>query len=531
MARAFAEITFTPSVKAAQSRYGSRQSNRGFEATRERQDELTEVEAQFIEHMDGFFQASVGETGWPYVQFRGGPQGFLKVIDSKTIGFADFRGNRQYVSVGNIDADGRVALILMNYAHPGRLKIWGIARVVDRAVDPALVESLQVAGYAVKAERAIVIAVQAFDWNCPQHITPRFTEAEVRDMTAPLIAELAALRGSAVGALAVRKEAAIGDGGLTLTVAGIRILTPRVRAYLLKTADGSPLPQAEPGAHVLLPIQLPDGEPDTRRYSIASDPDDPMQWEIAVQREDQGLGGSAYIHSRYEVGLALNCTGPSSGFELHADDRPSVLIAGGIGITPLRSLAFALDRNSRPFSLHFAARSAVDAAYLPELLREFPGRIRTHWSDHGLSARMNLQAVVDEAPADAVFYVCGPERMVSEIQRIAHSAAWVDEKLRIERFVAPAILETDQAFEAQLSSSGEVLKVPVGKSILDVLLDAGVDARYDCKVGTCGTCAVRVLHGQPDHRDVVLARSERERDHLMCTCVSRSAGDRLVLDL
>ena len=177
MSRAFADITFTPSVQAAQSHYGSRRSNLGFESTNERQDELTEFETEFIQRMDGFFQATVGETGWPYVQFRGGPSGFLRVIDSRTIGFADFRGNIQYISVGNINADGRVALILVDQSDPRRLKIWGRARVVDRASDPALVGRLQVQGYAAKAERAIVIAVEAYDWNCPQHITPRFTEA------------------------------------------------------------------------------------------------------------------------------------------------------------------------------------------------------------------------------------------------------------------------------------------------------------------------------------------------------------------
>jgi len=199
MPRAFAEITFTPSVKAAQQRYGSRQANRSFETATARQQELTQAETEFIEGMDGFFQASVGETGWPYVQFRGGPPGFLKVLDARTIGFADFRGNLQYVSVGNLDADGRVALILVNHADPGRLKIWGRARVIDRAVDPDLVRSLQVPGYAGRAERAIVIGVEAFDWNCPQHITPRFTEAEIREMTASMVAELAALRKRAAG--------------------------------------------------------------------------------------------------------------------------------------------------------------------------------------------------------------------------------------------------------------------------------------------------------------------------------------------
>jgi predicted pyridoxine 5'-phosphate oxidase superfamily flavin-nucleotide-binding protein len=196
MARAFAEITFTPSVKAAQQRYGARQANLSFEMAAARQEELTPAETGFIEQMDGFFQASVGETGWPYVQFRGGPPGFLKVIDARTIGFADFRGNRQYLSVGNLNADGRVALILVHQADPSRLKLWGHARV-DKADDPNLVQSLQVPGHAGRAERAIIISVQAYDWNCPQHITPRFTMSEIREMTAPLVAELAALRKKA----------------------------------------------------------------------------------------------------------------------------------------------------------------------------------------------------------------------------------------------------------------------------------------------------------------------------------------------
>jgi predicted pyridoxine 5'-phosphate oxidase superfamily flavin-nucleotide-binding protein len=194
MARAFAEIAFTPSVKAAQTRYGTRRSNQAFEEDVEREDELGELERAFIGERDGFYLATVSETGWPYVQFRGGPAGFLKVLDSRTLGFADFRGNVQYLSVGNLDADGRVAMILVDYAHQQRLKLWGRARVIPGVDDPALVKRLVVPGYQARVERAIVIAVEAFDWNCPQHITPRFTEAEVEAAVAPLKAELASLR-------------------------------------------------------------------------------------------------------------------------------------------------------------------------------------------------------------------------------------------------------------------------------------------------------------------------------------------------
>ena len=194
MARAFAEIAFTPSVKAAQSRYGSRKANQGFEDAEDHEDELGELEREFIESRDSFYQSTVSETGWPYVQFRGGPSGFLKVVDAKTMAFADFRGNVQYLSVGNINADGRIALILMDYPNQRRLKIWGRARVVHEADDPALLEALKMPGYRARVERAIVISVSAFDWNCPQHITPRFTQAEIQVAIAPLREELEALR-------------------------------------------------------------------------------------------------------------------------------------------------------------------------------------------------------------------------------------------------------------------------------------------------------------------------------------------------
>lgn len=194
MGRAFAEIAFTPSVKAAQTQYGSRRLNERLEATPDRQDELTPDEREFIESRDSFYQATVSETGWPYVQFRGGPIGFLKVLDSRTLGFADFRGNVQYLSVGNLNADPRISLILMDYPHRRRLKILGKARVAHATTEPDLLERLQVRDYKARVERAIVISVEAFDWNCPQHITPRFTEAEVEAAMAPVLRELEELR-------------------------------------------------------------------------------------------------------------------------------------------------------------------------------------------------------------------------------------------------------------------------------------------------------------------------------------------------
>lgn len=195
MARAFAEIAFTPSVLEQQNAFGSAAAYAKFlEPDVDAQDVLTENEAAFIAERDGFYQATVSETGWPYVQFRGGPEGFLKVLDGKAIAYADFRGNRQYLSTGNLSGNDRVSLILMDYPNQRRLKIWGRARLVDAAEDPELVAALHDESYRARPERAVVITVEAFDWNCPQHIPRRFTIDEFEEQFTALRGEIMRLR-------------------------------------------------------------------------------------------------------------------------------------------------------------------------------------------------------------------------------------------------------------------------------------------------------------------------------------------------
>jgi len=197
MGHRFAEIAFTPKVKAWQERLGSRQGYLRLEGAAETHGALGPQEAAFIAQRDSFYMASVGENGWPYVQHRGGPKGFLRAIDAQTIAFADFRGNRQYISAGNLEHDGRVSLIMVDYANRARLKLLGRARTVEAADDPGLMEKLALPGYPARVERAVTIAVEAFDWNCPQHITPRYSMEEIEIMVEPLakrIAELEAER-------------------------------------------------------------------------------------------------------------------------------------------------------------------------------------------------------------------------------------------------------------------------------------------------------------------------------------------------
>ncbi|MBQ1543973.1 pyridoxamine 5-phosphate oxidase [Caulobacter sp. CCUG 60055] len=208
MSYGFLDITATPSVRAAQAAMGGDRVWWDFNGDR-RSDRFTHDEAVFIARRDSFYMATVSETGWPYVQHRGGPPGFLMVVDDKTLAFADYRGNRQYISVGNIGADDRVALILMDYVHRARLKILAHVEVVPLDADPNLAAVLSAPGYKARPERILRLHLDAFDWNCPQHITPRFTQAEIAEAVQPLRDRLTALEAENAE---LRARLAAGEG-------------------------------------------------------------------------------------------------------------------------------------------------------------------------------------------------------------------------------------------------------------------------------------------------------------------------------
>jgi uncharacterized protein len=193
----YGTIAFTDDVRAVQCHHGSQafydRKRIAGEAT-PGPDPLTEDERDYLAERDSFYLATVSDTGWPYVQFRGGPKGFLRVLDVHSIGWADFRGNLQYISAGNLAGDNRVSIIAVDYVHRRRLKIFGHARIVTAEEDPQLADALKDPAYKAVVERAVVIDVEAFDWNCPQHITPRFTAAELEPVLAGLRDQLAALQ-------------------------------------------------------------------------------------------------------------------------------------------------------------------------------------------------------------------------------------------------------------------------------------------------------------------------------------------------
>ncbi len=531
MPRKFATLTFTPSVKAAQERYGSRAVNAAHELADDPRDTLTGNEIEFIEARDGFYQATVSEAGWPYVQFRGGPAGFLKVLDDRTIGYADFRGNVQYLSVGNLHANDKVSLILMDYANRRRLKIWARVRIVDAAGDPDLIRKLEIPTYRARVERAVVMTVEAFDWNCPQHITPRFTEAEVEAMAAPLRARLAELEStrSAGPATVMSEPSVIGEGPLDLVITGIRQLTPRVRAYELRRPDGSDVPAVRAGSHIDVPVPSADGGTKTRSYSISSNPSRRDAYEIAVQCDPEGTGGSRAIHDGYALGMRIRASDPRNTFALHSDDRPAILIAGGIGITPLKAMAQQLREDGRVFHLHYAARSREAMAYRGKLELALHGSVSIYPSDEG--RRIDIDALLSDAPDDAVIYVCGPGRLIDVVYQSAAGLGIARDRIRSERFAPVGTAPDDVAFDVALARSKTTVRVGADQTLLDALIDAGADPAYSCRSGTCGTCAVGLLDGEADHRDSVLSDAERAAGQRIYPCVSRAVSERIVLDI
>ena len=248
MAHQYSQIAFTETVRQVQEEHNSRKGYASMDGGDDYNFLLSDNEAQFIQARDSFYMASVSETHWPYVQHRGGPIGFMRVLDASTIGFADFSGNRQYISTGNFRNNDKVSLFFMDYPNRRRLKLMGRIRLVDNNDWNTLVK-LEVDHYRATVERGFIIDVQGFDWNCPQHITPRFSETEIEAAIEPIIAENKLLKqqlqqhhfnSSTVLASLPDK---LGKGDLALTITGVRQLTSRVRAYELRSQNAEALPQ------------------------------------------------------------------------------------------------------------------------------------------------------------------------------------------------------------------------------------------------------------------------------------------------
>jgi len=310
---------------------------------------------------------------------------------------------------------------------------------------------------------------------------------------------------------------------LELVVAHLDEPASGVRRVELAAPDGGELPAWQPGAHVDLCLT-----PDlVRQYSLCGEPGRRDRWTVAVLREPDGRGGSAFVHDKLAVGDRLTVRGPRNNFEL-APAPGYVFIAGGIGITPLVPMIAAAEAAGAPWSLDYGGRNRASMAFAVDLGEHYGHSVRLHPQDEvGL---LDLQRILDAASADAVVYCCGPEPLLDAVAALCRERGT---ELRVERF-SPVTIERDDpdaSFEVELAQSDLTLRVPPDQSILTVLEAAGVSILSSCREGTCGTCETEVLEGEVDHRDSLLTEEERAANDVMFVCVSRASCPKLVLQL
>ncbi|MCW3836970.1 PDR/VanB family oxidoreductase [Sphingomonas canadensis] len=292
----------------------------------------------------------------------------------------------------------------------------------------------------------------------------------------------------------------------------------------LADRDGAMLPPAAPGAHVTL--LLPGGI--DRQYSLIEAGDALREYVIAVRREPNSRGGSAAVHDGLRPGSAIGVLPPRNDFPLVTDARHSVLIGGGIGITPLLSMASWLGTHGRAFDLH-AAFASRPALLLADRLDRVP-QARLHFDD-AAGGPFPLAATIAAAPRDAHLYCCGPAAMIQDFIAMARADGRDDAAIHFEYFAPPPAAAPAGSFTVALARSGIELAVPPGKSILEVVRAAGIAAGSSCEQGTCGACEVRVIEGIPDHFDAVLSPKDKREGKSMMICCSGALSDRLVLDL
>lgn len=291
----------------------------------------------------------------------------------------------------------------------------------------------------------------------------------------------------------------------------------------LRALDGSDLPSFTAGAHVNIRVN----EHISRSYSLINDQNERHRYVIAVQLESLGRGGSSFLHKQARVGMSFSISPPKNDFKLEESAPFSMFFAGGIGITPIRSMILRLESLRKPWKLLYAVRSRNQAVFLPDLIA-FGDHVDLHASAER-DGRADIAAIIAAQPAGTHFYCCGPKPMLHAFGEA--TALQPASQVHSEQFSANEAASVDGGFFLNLARTGRTIQVLPGETVLDALLKAGLSVPYSCQQGVCGTCETKVLGGTPDHRDSVLSDAERASNKSIIICCSGALSDHLVLDL
>lgn len=459
---------------------------------------LTAEYRDWIARADTLFVASAHPEQGADASHRGGRPGFVQFLNPQTLRIPDYAGNNMFNTLGNFESFPHAGLAFVDFDQGRLLQLTGrpVIRWDSSDPDGRSGGSRRFWDFEVEAWRESRLALR-LEWEFLDYspFLPQPTQT---------------------------------SGDLVLQVAEIHRETDRIKRFRLRAFDDAALPAITPGAHLPVTLQLKTGERVQRHYSILSAPDARGYYDIAVLNEVHSRGGSRHLHESVQVGDQLMVSQPKNEFPLADSAEHSILIAGGIGITPILSMLRSLRERGRSCEVHYSARRWSDLAFRLDIEELAGNRARFYASQEPDGGRIELQTILGRPNSGVHIYVCGPRRLINPVRDVAAESGWPTGQIHFESFGAAPGAE-DRAITVTLARSGTALTVPATRSILVTLLDAGHSVPHDCRRGECSLCATRVLEGDPEHRDLCLDKTERKES--MCVCVSRARTDHLTLDL
>ena len=464
--------------------------------------ELKEAQKKFISNADTFFVASANTNFNVDASHRGGQPGFIQILNDKLLRIPDYSGNSMFNTLGNFQNYPHAGLIFIDFKNKRLLQLSGTPEIIWQLDDP----DRETGG------------------------TQRYWQFEIntwQESHIPFDIDWELLDTSPFNPIPSKQKKNI-EHSLSLKVEKIVQETPLVKSFVLRSENMETLPAFQPGAHLKIKVKTPGNKESERHYSLLSSPDDKSHYEIGVQLDSNSSGGSLYLHNELSEGDILISETPNNNFPMIKQAKHTIMIAGGIGITPFLSMIHRLVSLNQSYEIHYTARNQSELAFSDRIQKIAGDKLSLYTSGNKTGTRLDLPQLLSSPSEGTHVYVCGPRRMISSVRDTAAENSWLSSQIHYESFGA-RLTNDERPIRIHLTKSDKIITVPTDRTILDTLLDEGLDIPHECKRGECSLCATRVLDGEPEHRDLCLNKEERSTS--MCVCVSRAKGNELKLEL